>query len=487
MRKFENEVQLVKYEVLREVARLALKGELMEKYRDIPETVDPGPEPRRRCCIYHERAITSGRVKLVMGGNRKRENIIEVIEEACDQCPANRFLVTEACRGCIAHRCMDACPVSAIEFNNKKASINANKCVECGKCANACPYNAIADVMRPCIKSCPVGAISINDRKMAVIDDGKCIQCGACVYRCPFGAIQDKSDLVRIIEILLESRDNKSIKPYAVVAPAISSQFEYATVEQVVGGLKELGFYDVIEAALGADIIANHEAHEFAESIDEKKVMTTSCCPAFVSLIEKKYPMLKDKISNSVSPMIAASRLVKQIDPNGVVVFIGPCTAKKMEIYRDSLRNSTDYVITFEELAALFDAAEIDLSTCQTVEMNNASFYGRIFARSGGVSEAVKHVIDKDGVAVDYRPIKCDGIEECEKALKLAKVGRLEGNFIEGMICQGGCIGGPASLHHGKKDRSIVDDYGKKAMEKDIKDSLRVFDVEGIELDIKKM
>lgn len=484
MRKFESEVQLVKYEVLREVSKLALNGKLAENYRDIPKIVDPGPEPRRRCCIHHERAITEGRVKLAMGGDRTRENIIEVIDAACDQCPANRFVVTETCRGCIAHRCMDVCPVGAIEYVNKKAYINQNKCIECGKCSNACPYNAIADIMRPCIKACPAKAISINDQKMAVIDDNKCIQCGACVYKCPFGAIQDKSDIVRIIEMLNLSKSEINQHVYAVIAPAISSQFEYATLGQVIGGLKELGFHDVVEAALGADLIAEHEAKEFAETIETKKVMTTSCCPAFVSLVEKKYPMLKDKVSNSVSPMIATSRLIKQIDKNATIVFIGPCTAKKMEIYRGNLKESTDYVMTFEELSALFDASEIQLNNCNEIEMNNASFYGRIFARSGGVSEAVRHVIDENKINVEFKPVKCDGAEECDKALLMAKVGKLNGNFIEGMACKGGCIGGPASLHHGKQDRNAVDQYGKEALEENVENSLRIFDTKKINLDL---
>lgn len=485
MRKFESEVQLVKYEVLREVSKMAIKGILSEKYREIPKIVDPGPDPRRRCCIHHERAITEGRVKLAMGGDRTRENIIEVIDAACDQCPANRFVVTEACRGCLAHKCMDICPVGAIEYVDKKAYINQSKCIECGKCRDACPYNAIADIMRPCIKACPAKAISINKNKMAEIDDSKCIQCGSCVYKCPFGAIQDKSDIVRIVELLNSSKKNKEEHVYAVVAPAISSQFEYANLGQVIGGLKELGFYDIVEAALGGDLIAEHEAEEFAETIGEKKIMTSSCCPAFVALAEKKYPMLKDKISNSVSPMIATSRLIKQIDEKATVIFIGPCTAKKMEIYRDNLRESTDYVMTFEELSALFDAAEIQLNYCNEIEMNNASFFGRIFARSGGVSEAVRHIIDEKKIDVEFKPVKCNGVSECDKALLMAKVGKLNGNFIEGMVCSGGCIGGPASLHHGKQDRDAVDRYGKEALEENIEKSLRIFNKEEIDLNLK--
>ncbi|SHH38663.1 [FeFe] hydrogenase, group B1/B3 [Caloranaerobacter azorensis DSM 13643] len=483
MRKFESQVQIKKYEVLREVSRLAMEGKLEEKYHEIPNKIVPGPEATTRCCIYKERAIIAERVKLAMGGNKDNENVIEVIDCACDECPIERFVVTEACRGCLAHRCMDVCPVDAISIIGHKAYIDSSKCIECGRCSQVCPYNAIADVMRPCRKACPVGAISIDENKKAVIDNEKCIQCGACVYQCPFGAIMDKSYIVDVINLIKEAKNNENIRVYAIIAPAISSQFTYAKIEQVVSGIKKLGFHDVIEVALGADIVAKHEAKEFAETIENQKFMTSSCCPAFVSYIRKKYPMLTDKISKSVSPMIAVSRLIKSMDDKAKVVFIGPCTAKKMEIKQDDLVGDTDYVITFEELAAMLDAAEIKLEYCEEGVLDNASFFGRIFARTGGVTEAVRHVIDSEKIDVEFKPVVCDGIKECDKALKMAMVNRLNGNFIEGMACVGGCIGGAASLHHGPKDRNEVDKYGKLAMEKDINDSLRVFDIEDLKLD----
>lgn len=486
MRKFESQVQLIKYEVLREVSRLAMEGRLEEGCSKIPEIIDPGPEPRTRCCIHKERAITVERVKLAMGGNKNNDNIIEVLDSACDKCPLDRFVVTEACRGCLAHRCSDACPVGAIQFIGHRAYINPNKCIECGKCKEACPYNAISDVMRPCKRACPTSALSINEEKKAVIDDEKCIQCGACVYQCPFGAIMDKSYIVDVIELLKEAKANRNTKVYAVIAPAISSQFTYAKIGQVVNGIKKLGFHDVVEAALGADIVAKHEAHEFAENIENQRIMTSSCCPAFVSFIKKNYPMLENKISTSVSPMIAVSRLIKNMDENAKVVFIGPCTAKKMEIKQSDLAGSTDYVLTFEELAAMLDAAEIKIEFCDETVLDNASFYGRIFARTGGLVESVRHVVDMDNMEVNFKPISCDGIKECDRALKMARVNKLDANFIEGMACVGGCIGGAASLHHGPKDRNEVDKYGKLAIEKDIKDSLRIFDIDNLELSRNK-
>lgn len=482
MRKFENQVQLIKYEVLKEVSKLAFKGTIKEERHKIPKTIIPGPEPRSRCCIYKERAIIEDRVELAMGGNKENKNIIEVLDIACDACPINRFVVTEACRGCLAHRCSEACPVGAIRHVGHKAYIDNNKCVECGRCREACQYNAIADVMRPCREACPVGALSIDKDKKAVIDNEKCIQCGACVYQCPFGAIVDKSFIVEVIDLLNRAKE-EDIHVYAAIAPAISSQFYYAKIGQVVNGLKKLGFYDVVEVALGADIVAQHEAEEFKETIEDKGVMTSSCCPAFVSHINKNYPMLKDKVSSSVSPMIAISRLIKNIDDNAKVVFIGPCIAKKMEIKEKDLYGSTDYVITFEELAAMLDGAEIDLEYLEEDSLDNASFYGRVFARSGGLTEAIRHVVGKEKYDIDFEPVICEGMKECEKALKIAKANKLKCNFIEGMACEGGCIGGPASLHHGPKDRGQVDKYGKEAMEKDVKDSIRIFNIDGIELE----
>lgn len=481
MRRFENDVQVIKYEVFKEVARLAMEGTLEEKHHIIPEKISPGPKPRTRCCVYKERAIIEERVKIARGGDKENPNNIEIINIACDECSINRYTVTEACRGCLAKWCHEACPVDAIYYVGHRAYINNNKCIECGKCKNVCPYNAISDVMRPCRKACEANALYIDSDKKAVIDSEKCVQCGACVYKCPFGAIMDKSSIVDVINLLKESKDSNT-NVYAVIAPAISSQFTHVKIGQLVKGIKLLGFHDVVEAALGADIIAFHETGEFAKEIEEKGLITSSCCPAFVSYIKKNYPELEDKISTAVSPMIATSRLIKNIDENAKVVFMGPCTAKKMEIKEESVKGSTDYVITFEELTSMIDAAEIDLKECEEELLDNASFFGRIFARAGGLTEAIKHVIKEEKLDVQFNPVMCDGLSECNKALKMAKVNRLKGNFIEGMACTGGCIGGAASVHHGPKDRSQVDKYGKLAIEKKIRDSIRILNIDKLDL-----
>jgi [FeFe] hydrogenase (group B1/B3) len=475
MRKFENYVQLVKYEVLKEVSKSALKGTLTKDLPKIPNIIDPGPEPRSRCCIYHERAITSERITMALGGDPSNNNIIEVLETACDQCPINRYKITEACRGCIAHRCIDSCPKDAITIVNQKAIIDYSKCIECGRCKDACPYNSISDLMRPCKRACPVNALTIDHNKKAVIDNDKCIQCGACVSMCPFGAIQDKSYVVDTIQLM-------SKKPtYAIIAPAFASQFSYASLGQVVAGIKALGFKDVIEVALGADLVAEHEAHEFKERLETESLMTSSCCPAFYQFVEKNYPMLKDMRSTTISPMFATAKLVKSVDPEAQIVFIGPCIAKKTEKNLYDKENLIQYVLTFEELTALLDAAEIVLEDLEEAPLNNASYYGRIFARSGGLTEGLTTLLENS--EVDFKPIVCDGIDACDKALKIAAVNRQTFNFIEGMACKGGCTKGPVSLHHAPTTIKLINAYGDLALEKNPKESLRIFEKGDLNLD----
>ncbi|MEG1687396.1 MAG: 4Fe-4S dicluster domain-containing protein, partial [Angelakisella sp.] len=410
MRKFDTKVQHLKYKVLREVARQAFQGTLLETVTDIPKMIVPGTKSTMRCCVYKERAILAERVKLAMGGNRRSKAVIEVIDIACDECPVGGYEVTDACRGCIAHRCEDACRKGAITFDShQKAHIDKTKCVECGLCAGVCPYSAIADVKRPCEKACKVKAISMSESKAASIDDSKCISCGACVYQCPFGAITDKSFLLDVIQLLKDSDHNKSYKVYAVVAPSISSQFNYATLGQVVSGIGELGFYHAIEAALGADMVAMSEARELAE----KGFLTSSCCPAFVDYVEKQFPAMRQHVSHNLSPMAAIAQYLKRLTPDARVVFIGPCTAKKAEFQKPEVAPYVDSVITFEELQALFDSRDIDITTLPEGVLDNASYYGRIFARSGGLSDAVQEAITEQGLDFALKPVPCNGIEEC--------------------------------------------------------------------------
>ncbi len=471
MRKFDTKVQHLKYKVLREVARLAWNDTLYENILDIPKMIVPGKEPTMRCCVYKERAILGERVKIAMGGDKNNPNVIEVIDIACDECPVCGYEVTNACRGCLANRCEDVCKFGAISFDRDHvAHIDKSKCKECGACAKACPFTAIVSRKRPCQNACKVKAISMNEDKSALIDNNKCIQCGACVYQCPFGAITDKSYMVNVIDILKGSK-KEGYNVYAVVAPSIASQFTYAKLGQVVSGLHALGFYQVIEAALGADMVALDESRELAE----KGVLMSSCCPAFVQYIKSSFPNLVEHISHNMSPMATLAKYIKSDDPDAKVIFISPCTTKKAEAQLEDVKPYVDSVLTFEELQALFDSTDIWLSDLDETPLDNASYFGRIFARSGGLTQAVSEALKEQNIDFDLKPVVCDGIEACRVALLKLNKGALDGNFIEGMACIGGCIGGSGCLTHGEKNKIEVDKYGKEASDRSITDSVKSF------------
>ena len=470
MRKFDTKVQYLKYKVLREVAKRAWNDTLLDTLLDIPKAIVPGKTSTMRCCVYKERAILGERVKLAMGGDKDNPNVIEVIETACDECPMGGYEVTNACRGCLAHRCEDVCRFGAISFDqNHVAQIDKSKCKECGACSKVCPYTAIISRKRPCENACKVKAISMNEDKAAAIDNSKCIACGACVYQCPFGAVSDKSYILDAIDIIKKSEGNTKYKVFAVVAPSISSQFTYAKLGQVITGLKELGFHTVIEAALGADMVAYAESKELAE----KGFLTSSCGPAFVDYVEKAFPDLVPFVSHNLSPMATIAKYIKEHEAPCKVIFIGPCTAKKMEVQKEKVKPWVDVAMTFEELQALFDSKELDITSLSEGVLDNASYFGRIFARCGGLSDAVAEGLKEHGLD-DFKltACSCDGIEECRVALLKKTKGLLDANFIEGMACVGGCIGGAGCLSHGEKNKAEVDKYGKEAYEKNISDAI---------------
>ena len=467
-RKFDTQVQYLKYKVLREVARYAFEDRLMDAYTEIPKLIVK-EKPTMRCCIYKERAIVGERIKLALGGDKNNPNVIEVIDIACDECPVSGYSVSESCRGCIAPRCEDVCPRGAITFDEHlKAHIDKSKCVECGRCAQVCPYSAIVNQKRPCEKACKINAISMGESGAAEIDNNTCISCGACVYQCPFGAIVDKSFILDVVDLIKKSENNTKYKLYAVIAPSISSQFSYAKLGQVITGIQKLGFFHVVEAALGADMVAYEECKELAE----KGFLTSSCCPAFVDYIEKKFPQLTDHISHNLSPAATIAKYIKDTTPGAKIVFIGPCTAKKMEFQKEGLKDIIDSTITFEELQALFDSRDIDLKSLEEGVLDNASYYGRIFARSGGLSDAVAEGLKERGIDFNLQAVPCDGIEACRAALLKASKNVLKGNFIEGMACVGGCIGGAGCLTHGEKNKADVDKYGMEAYEKSIEQAI---------------
>ncbi|ROR26377.1 ferredoxin hydrogenase large subunit [Mobilisporobacter senegalensis] len=434
----------IKHEVLLEVAKLAKNNNLSDVDK-LPYQMIEGPQSNFRCCIYKEREIISQRVRLAQGKSpsptKENKNIVQVISSACEGCPIARYVVTDNCQKCMSKKCQQACKFDAISMTKDRAYIEASICKECGACAQACPYNAIADLMRPCKRSCPVDAISMDENNIVIINEERCINCGSCIKDCPFGAISDRSFMVDVIKLI-----QTGIPVYAEVAPAIEGQFgKGISIGALREGIKKLGFVDMYEAAIGADIVAVNEARELIRAKEDGHKMTTSCCPAFVNMIKKHFPTVIDCVSTTVSPMTVTARLIKSAHPDAVVVFIGPCIAKKGEVLESVTQDSADYALTFEELDVLFEAFEINLNTEERY-LQQASIYGKQFASSGGVTKAVVQAIEEEGLnSEDYKVRQCNGADECKKALMILKSGKLPEDIIEGMACVGGCMNGPAS------------------------------------------
>jgi len=443
MRTNDEALLKIKYNVLHEVAKLAFSGELEEKRDEIPFKLIPGPKAQFRCCVYKEREIIRQRVRLAEGkcpSDKHSDNMVQVISSACEECPITRFVVTDNCQKCMGKACQNACNFGAITIGRDRAHIDPGKCKECGKCSQACPYNAIAELIRPCRRACPVDAIKMDlDTGICQIDESKCIQCGACVRSCPFGAITTKVFIVQVIEAIKAGK-----KVVAMVAPAVEGEFgPDITMGSWRTSLKKVGFADMVEVGVGGDMTAAYEALEWAEAYKEGKKMTTSCCPAFVNLIKKHYPTLIDNMSTTVSPMCAVSRMLKAKDPETVTVFIGPCMAKKSEAADKTVEGNADFVLTFGEALELIRAKNVELEP----EENNyqeSSVFGKRFGNGGGVTAAVVQCFEEMGEDIKPEVMKCNGAAECKKALLLMKVCKLPADFVEGMACVGGCVGGPS-------------------------------------------
>lgn len=447
----------VKHELLKTVAKYALEGNYAEKRDQIPYELSPGPNATFRCCVYREREVLRERIILAEGGilHEGDYNMIQVIPAACHGCPITRFSVTDNCQKCMQKACQSACKFGAISMGARKANIDPERCKECGQCAKACPYNAIADLVRPCKKACPVDAIKVDgDSGIVAIDKDKCIQCGQCVHSCPFGAIGTRSGIVKIANAIAEGK-----RVVGMVAPAAEGQFgPGVTMTSWRTALKKLGFDDMIEVALGGDLTTQAEADEWLEAYAEGKKMTTSCCPAFVNMINKHFPTLKDNISTAVSPMCAISRMLKAEDPDVITVFIGPCVAKKSEMADQKIPGNADFVMLFSEILPMLEAKGIELEP-ETYDKQQASVYGKKFAHSHGVTDAVVQYMKEIGNTPDVKVEVCNGAAECKKALTMMKVGRFKGDFIEGMACPGGCIAGPSArkpINAFRKDREAM-------------------------------
>lgn len=470
------EVVKLRRRVLSEISRLAFLGKLEDNIEEMLTSVVTEDGPRYRCCVHKERAVLKERINLVLAqksgtnlitaakeaseGNMSELPVINVLPEACDQCPINKFIVTDACRNCIAHSCINSCPKKAIMVIQNKAYIDQTKCVECGLCKRSCQYSAIIEISRPCERACDLKAIKANADRRAEIDYEKCVSCGACKIACPFGAITDYSAVVQIIQNIKDS--NKKV--HAMVAPAIVGQFGMkVSAGQIFNAIKSLGFDEVHEVSFGADIVALEETKEFVSSVpSSRSYMTSSCCPAFVGLVDKHMPKIKENMSSTISPMIASGKLIKKDNPNAIVVFIGPCIAKKEEAKK--YKNVIDYVITFEELATMLVGADINAAEAEDCEFATiASTDGNIFARAGGLVQAVTGTAKHIASDVEIKAQRAEGLSNCKVSLQQISDGKVVANFFEGMACQGGCVGGPGILTDYRVTTRSVNNHAVKA------------------------
>ena len=464
MRGLETNVRRLRKQVFVEVARVAYHSKnIIDDIEAIPYAITPGDTPEYTDSIYRERAISRERVRLAMGMSLRPANkpvhltqgiemsdiaekyyeppLMQVIPSACNACEANMYEVSNQCKGCVAHPCSEVCPMHAISMVNGRSYIDQDKCIKCGKCKQNCPYDAISHKRRPCADACGVGAIESDELGRAKINEDKCVSCGMCMVNCPFGAIADKSQIFQLIRAMQSGK-----KVVAAVAPAIIGQFgEYATPDKIKAALLKLGFADVYEVAMGADAGCIAEAHHYVDEVvnGELPFLLTSCCPSWAMLAKKYFPETIDKISNALTPMVATARMIKEKDPEASVVFIGPCAAKKLEASRRTVRSDVDFVITFEELDAMFIARDIEFDDFrQGIAMEDATGAGRGYAVAGGVAEAVTACLKEYYPDVEVKVEHAEGLAECRKMLMLAKAGKKDGCLIEGMGCPGGCVAG---------------------------------------------
>ena len=477
----------IRRQVFTEVARMAyanVKGEQANHLmRKIPYTIIPGEEGKLRKDIFLERAIVEERVRLAMGLPTRRMDehnsvvsgledasiadkyydppLVNVIKFACNRCPEKLVKVSDLCQGCLAHPCMEVCPKKAITWESGRSIIDQDKCIKCGRCVGVCPYNAIVKTERPCAAACGMGAIHSDELGRAEIDYSKCVSCGQCLVNCPFGAIADKGQIYQLIQGF-----NRGDRIYALVAPAFINQFPgLASTGKLKAALKAVGFYDVVEVAIGADLCTVDEAHDFLEEVPGKlNFMATSCCPAWSMMAKTAFPDLAKNISMTMTPMVLTARLQKRRNPDCKIAFIGPCAAKKLEASRRSVRSDVDFVLTFEELRGMFEAKNIDFSQIPDEQAQyEASAPGVGFAASGGVAKAVEKVIEKLEPDRQVKTVYAEGLRECRQMLRMARTGKYDGYLLEGMACPGGCIAGAGTVQPPEKSRRLLEQYKAQA------------------------
>ncbi|MDY6227527.1 MAG: [Fe-Fe] hydrogenase large subunit C-terminal domain-containing protein [Clostridium sp.] len=346
-------------------------------------------------------------------------------------------------------------------YNIKKAitnyAVNKKFIEKLDSCNINCKENK--DKKFNCQAACPFDAILYDyNNKSTYINYDLCVGCGLCIDSCKDGKLLDKIDFIPIADLI---KNNKTV--IAAVAPAITGQFgENVSLDQLRASLIKIGFSDMIEVAFAADMLTIKEAVEFNKHVNgpDDLMITSCCCPMWVGMLKRVYKELVPDLSPSVSPMIAAGRIIKKLNPKAKVVFIGPCIAKKAEAKEKDLVNDIDFVLTFQELDNIFKALEIDPSKLEGIPTKDyASKGGRLYARTGGVSIAVSEAIEElyPDKSKLFKSAKAEGVKECKDILNKALSGEVKANFIEGMGCIGGCVGGPKALIAKEQGKIYVD------------------------------
>ena len=477
VRGIHTDVTDMREKIFTEVARLAYEGGDYSRLEELPYKIVPGELASFRESVFTERAIVGERLRLAIGlPNRTLAEhapvadgvnesaiteryyeppLINIIKFACHKCLDNKTVVTNMCQGCTAHPCEEVCPKGAIVVKQGgKSKIDPEKCINCGRCRDACPYGAIVKMERPCAKACGMHAIHSDEYGRADINYDKCVSCGMCLVNCPFGAIADKGQIFQTILAM-----KAGTRVYAAVAPAFIGQFgPKLTPERFREAMKELGFADVVEVAAGADLCTIQEAKDFLEEVPEKiPFMGTSCCPSWSVMAKTEFQQYANCISMALTPMVFTGRMIKKADPGCKVAFIGPCAAKKLEASRRSVRSDVDFVLTFEEVMGMFEAKGISFDDIKAGEpLHHASGDGRNFAVAGGVANAVVNAIHQIDPDCEVNVVCAQGLDECRKMMQMAKAGKYNGYLLEGMACPGGCVGGAGTIQPIKKSAANV-------------------------------
>ena len=308
-------------------------------------------------------------------------------------------------------------------------------------------------------------SMTFDENGKTIINKEACDSCETYADKCNAKKLLSSKDIIPTLHTVYHSDE----PVYAMIAPAFVNQFSGRNITpgKLRTAFKQIGFTGMIEVALFADILTLKEALEFDEKIVDQKdfQLTSCCCPMWIAMIRKVYHDLVPHVPGSVSPMIACGRAIKKLHPDAKTVFIGPCVAKKAEAKEKDVAGAVDHVLTFQEVQDIFDFAGIDLEKLEEDERDHSSRAGRIYATTGGVSEAVQATVQRlnPDRKITVHTASANGVRECKDMLKDIFDGEITKNFYEGMGCINGCVGGPKILISREEGRKNVYDYGNEA------------------------